>query len=108
MIRQPTSAPPAGDAEREAAERLAIEALGFLARDEELMTRFLAMSGIEAAAIRRAAREPGFLAGVLQFIAAHEPTLLRFCEDIDTPPQRVTRALEALPHGRRNDESWSA
>lgn len=64
---------------REEAEALAIRALGFVAGDPELLPRFLAITGIEAGSIREAAREPGFLAGVLHFILAHEPTLLRFC-----------------------------
>ena len=61
------------------AEAIAISALGFIASDPELLPRFLAITGIEASAIRRAASEPGFLAGVLQFIVAHEPTLLALC-----------------------------
>jgi hypothetical protein len=84
---------------RENAEALAIQALGFVAADPELLPRFLAISGIEAQAIRQAAREPGFLAGVLQFILAHEPTLLRFAEETGIPPQQVSAALRALPFG---------
>ncbi len=92
--------------DRENAEALAIEALGFIASDPELLPRFLAITGIEAQAIRQAAREPGFLAGVLQFIAAHEPTLLQFSEQTGTPPQAVTAALRALPFGdERHDRS---
>jgi len=87
---------------RENAEALAIQALGFVAADPELLPRFLAITGIEASAIRRAAREPGFLAGVLQFVVAHEPTLLRFSEESGIPPHLVTAALQALPFG---DES---
>ncbi|MCX7305357.1 MAG: DUF3572 domain-containing protein [Hyphomicrobiales bacterium] len=84
---------------QEGAEALAIRALGFIAADPELLQRFLAITGIEAASIRNAAREPGFLAGVLQFIAAHEPTLLRFAEETGTPPTDVSAALRALPFG---------
>jgi hypothetical protein len=84
---------------REKAEELAIRALAFVASDHELLPRFLAISGIEASGIREAAREPGFLAGVLQFIAAHEPTLLHFCEESGTPPGSISAALHALPFG---------
>ena len=84
---------------RENAEALAIRALGFVAADPELLPRFLARSGIEAHSIRQAAREPGFLAGVLQFIAAHEPTLMRFSEESGVLPQQITAALRALPFG---------
>jgi hypothetical protein len=83
----------------ENAEALAIQALGFIAADPELMPRFLAITGIEVGSIRQAADEPGFLAGVLQFIAAHEPTLLRFAEETGTRPGDVAAALRALPFG---------
>ena len=83
----------------DAAEQMAIAALSFVAADPVLMPRFLAISGIEAAQIRRAAREPGFLAGVLQFLMAHEPTLAAFCEASDIAPARVAAALRALPFG---------
>ena len=81
------------------AESLAIQALGFVAADPELLPRFLAITGIEAHSIRQAAGEPGFLAGVLNFILAHEPTLMRFSEETGIPPARVGAALRALPFG---------
>jgi hypothetical protein len=82
-----------------AAEELAVEALAFIASDPRLLPRFLAITGIEAADIRRAAATPGFLAGVLQFIAAHEPTLMAFAEASGRDPASVTRAIGALPFG---------
>ena len=81
------------------AESLAIQAFGFVASDPELLPRFLAITGIEAQSIRQAAGEPGFLAGVLNFILAHEPTLMRFSEETGIPPARVGAALRALPFG---------
>ncbi|TYR33843.1 DUF3572 family protein [Mesorhizobium microcysteis] len=82
-----------------AAEQLAISALAFVASDPALLPRFLALSGIDAGQIRLAAGEPGFLAGVLQFILAHEPTLAAFCESTQTEPAHVSAALRALPFG---------
>ena len=90
-------APPRPD--REFAEAMAVQALGFVASDPELLPRFLALSGIEASQIRDAAREPGFLAGVLQFVLAHEPTLLAFCEASGNRPADVSASLKALPFG---------
>lgn len=89
---------------REEAETIAVKALAFVAADPELLPRFLAITGIEANSIRRAAAEPGFLAGVLQFILAHEPTLLRFAEETGTPPAAVGKALRALPLGDDDHE----
>ena len=49
-----------------------------------------------------AAREPGFLAGVLQFVANHEPTLLSFAESAGIKPQTVMDAMRALPLGNED------
>ncbi|MFP1631379.1 DUF3572 domain-containing protein [Zhengella sp. ZM62] len=83
----------------EDARALAVAALGFVAGDERLLPRFLAMSGIEAGQIRAAAAEPGFLAGVLGFILAHEPTLMAFCEASGNRPDAVAAAQRLLPGG---------
>lgn len=89
---------------RASAEALAVQALGFVASDPELLQRFLAVTGIEAQQIRRAAMEPGFLAGVLQFILAHEPTLLRFSEEAGIAPGEIGKAARALPLGNEDHE----
>lgn len=78
---------------------MAIAALGFIAADGELLPRFLAITGIEAGSIRAAAQEPGFLAGVLHFIVAHEPTLIAFAETAGIAPSAVLGAMRALPQG---------
>jgi len=89
--------------ERSEAENIAISALTFIASDSELLPRFLNLSGINASEVRQAAETPGFLAGVLQFLLSHEPTLLAFCQATETPPQRVVSALRSLPFG---EERW--
>ena len=81
------------------AEALAIRALAFIAADATLLPRFLALTGIEAKDVRAAASEPGFLAGVLQFILAHEPTLMQFAADAGIDPADIARACRALPFG---------
>lgn len=81
------------------AEAIAIEALGFIAGDPALLPRFLSITGIEIQSIRRAATKSGFLAGVLQFICAHEPTLLQFSESSGIAPSEIVAAQQALPLG---------
>ena len=58
------------------AESLAIGALSFIASDPELLHRFLALTGLQPSQIREAARESGFLAGVLDFLMDHELSLI--------------------------------
>lgn len=77
-------------------EALAVEALQYVAGDPRQLERFLAMSGIDASDIRRAAGQPGFLAGVLDFLLGHEPTLLAFSAEAGIAPERVARARQAL------------
>ncbi len=83
----------------EMAEAIAIQALSYLSGEPELMSRFLAITGIEAAHIREAAREPHFFAGVLQFFLAHEPTLLAFSGASGIEPSDIAAAYRALPGG---------
>lgn len=85
---------------RDEAEQIAIHALSFIAGNHELLSRFLAVTGISDRHIRRAAQEPGFLAGVLQFVLAHEPTLEHFCAESGIEPARVAAAPAVLPFGR--------
>ncbi|MBX3577879.1 MAG: DUF3572 domain-containing protein [Rhizobiaceae bacterium] len=98
MIR-PISPNARSTAAADEAERIAIEALAFVAGDPELLPRFLALTGIAPESIRTAAREPGFLAGVLQFVLAHEPTITAFAEQSGIAPARIAAALPALPTG---------
>jgi hypothetical protein len=81
---------------RETAEMLAIQALAFIAEDPEHLSRFLGMTGIEAGQIRAAAREEGFLAGVLEHMLADENLLIRFAESAGVDPADIARARKAL------------
>ncbi len=85
---------------RETAESLAIEALSFLAAEPARLGRFLALSGIGPDQLRSASREPGFLAGILDHIAADEPLLLLFAGHVQCDPLEVLGA-QALLSGRR-------
>jgi hypothetical protein len=81
---------------RETAEMLAIQALAFIAEEPEQLNRFLGMSGIDADDIRAAAREPAFLAGVLEHMLADESLLIAFAESAGIEPREIARARSAL------------
>ena len=85
--------------ERAAAEALAVAALAFIAGEPERLGRFLAMSGI-AESIRTAAREPQFLLGVLDYLAADEQLLIAFAAENAIPPGAVMEARGTIA-GRR-------
>ena len=81
---------------REHAETLAITALSFLAEEPERLGVFLSLSGIGPEAVRDAAREPEFLAGVLDHILGDETLLLAFAEAAGLDPADIARARHAL------------
>lgn len=71
---------------------VAIQVLAWLADEPDLLSRFLALSGLSHDDLRHSATEPGFLAGLLDFIMGHEPTLLAFCQASGFPPETVAAA----------------
>ncbi len=85
--------------DREAAEALAIQALNFLATEPERLGRFLALSGLGPESIRTAAREPGFLAGVLAHLGEDESLLVAFAAEAGVKPAAVDRARRLLIGG---------
>ena len=81
---------------RDAAQALAVGALAFLAAEPERIGRFLAETGIGPEAIRAAAREPQFLAGVLDHLSGNETLLVAFAQHAAVEPIEIDRAREAL------------
>ncbi|MGB6349998.1 MAG: DUF3572 domain-containing protein [Pseudolabrys sp.] len=81
---------------REQAEGLAIQALTFIAGDGERLGRFLAVTGIGPAEIRSAAHEPGFLAGVLEYLASDDGLIAAFASEAGIDPTDIDRALTML------------
>lgn len=77
-------------------EDVAIRALGHIAADGERLARFLARTGIGPETLRQAAREPGFLAQVLDFIGEDDASLMAFAANEGLSPESVARARLAL------------
>ncbi len=80
----------------EAAEMLAIQALGFIAEDNDRLAGFLAATGIPAEEIRAAAGAPDFLAGVLEHMLGDESLLIAFALTAGIDPAEIARARSAL------------
>lgn len=80
----------------DAAEALAIQALTFIAADGERLGRFLAVTGIGPAEIRAAAREPRFLAGVLDYLASDERLAAEFSTEAGFGRSDIAKAYAAL------------
>lgn len=83
------------------AEATAIAILGWLAGEPELLSRFLALTGVAPSEVRNAVGDPGFLTGLVDFLMSHEPTLLAFSAATGIQPESVVHAHAILsgPHG---------
>jgi hypothetical protein len=84
----------------DAAELLALQALGWLAGNDALLAQFLAASGASLADMSGAAGDPAFLASVLDFVLSDDASVIAFC---DATGHRYTDPLTArafLPGGQ--------
>jgi hypothetical protein len=95
----PSKRPNPGPAIKNAedAQTVALKAVAFLAADEELLPRFVALTGSGLDEIRSRIGDPSFLGGVLDFILADEPTLLAFVEAEQLAPETPMAARHKLP-----------
>ena len=80
----------------ENAEMLAVQALAFIAEDENRLGGFIASTGVAPQSIRDAARSADFLAGVLEHMLADETLLIAFAETAGIDPGEVARARQKL------------
>ena len=92
MLKEPRTDPPA--------EEIAARALAFLAQDMDRLGRFLALSGLDPASIREAAREPHFLPSVLDHLLTDERLLLEFADAERLRPETVAEARRRLGRDR--------
>mgnify|MGYP001029110203 FL=1 len=73
----------------ESAELVALQALGWLASDEDLLPVFLGTSGASVEDLKTQATDATFLAAVLDFITMDDAWVMRFCDagnlKYDTP-----------------------
>jgi len=95
----PDSAP--SKARRERAESIAIQALGFFAQDPDRLGNFLAETGLGPDSLRDAAKQPAFLAGVLDHLMRDEAVLLAFALSANVEPNAIVRA-----HADLGGRSW--
>ncbi|MCF8467189.1 MAG: DUF3572 domain-containing protein [Sneathiella sp.] len=86
--------------DREKSEILALKALTYVAGDEKRLGWLLTETGLDPRNLSNSADSDEILAGVLDFLLAHEDILIDFCnfEKLDaTSPARARRFLPGAP-----------
>ncbi len=85
--------------QKDAAQTIALQALGWIAASDELFPVFLAATGASLAELRSRAADPLFLAAVLDFLLQEDAWVLDFCSQNSLPPASLQAARAALPGG---------
>ena len=78
------------------AEILALMAMGWTLSDGRRADRLLALTGLDADALRAGVGNRAILAVVLAFLADHEPDLVACAEAIESSPAALIAAKENL------------
>lgn len=91
----------------EAAETLALEAISFIAGDEDLVAGLFDQTGMGGDELRDALGNADTvgqtLAGVLDYLLMNDEWVLNFAEQVNIAPEKVLSARAALPGGQHWD-----
>lgn len=81
------------------AETIALEALGWLAGNDELLPVFLGATGASETDLRTGASDPAFLGSVLDFLTMDDAWVIAFCDSAGFDYSLPLQARQALPGG---------
>ncbi|RRH76942.1 DUF3572 domain-containing protein [Falsigemmobacter faecalis] len=84
---------------RDMAETLALQALGWIAGQDDLFGQFMNATGASRDDLREQAGNAHFLGAVLDFILMEDDRVLRFAEAAGVAPTSPGQARQALPGG---------
>lgn len=85
----------------DAAETLSLQALAWIAGQDDLLVVFLGESGISERDLKESAGSPEVLAAVLDFLMMNDAWVTGFCDSMGLPYDRVAMARAALPGGQQ-------
>lgn len=89
----------------EHAETLGLQALAWLASNDDLLPVFLGSTGFSGAELMQRAGEPELLAAVLDFILMDDAWVVACCNAIGVAYDAPRQARYALPGGQ--EEHWT-
>lgn len=90
---------------QETAETVGLQALAWLAGNDEIFPVFLGSSGASAADLTERAEDPAFLAAVLDFMCMDDAWIKAFCDSAGLGYDQPMRARQALPGG--GEVNWT-
>lgn len=85
---------------QETAETVGLQALAWLAGEDELFQAFLGTTGASTEDVARAAARPEFLGAVLDFLMTEDAHVIAFCDATGHPYTAPMVARAHLPGGQ--------
>jgi hypothetical protein len=85
--------------QREAAETVGMQALAWLAGNDELLPVFMGSTGADLDDLRAGAGDPAFLGSVLDFVMMDDAWVVAFCDAAGLPYATPMQARTVLPGG---------
>ncbi len=81
------------------AELVALQALGWLSAQDDLLMTFIGATGSDLDDVRKRASDPEFLASVMDFILMDDDWVRVFCDEQKLPYDAIQPIRMALPGG---------
>ncbi|MEM7667144.1 MAG: DUF3572 domain-containing protein [Pseudomonadota bacterium] len=78
------------------AQTLALAALGWILEDGDRAERYLSLTGLDPDTLRAGLGNPAVLLSALDFLANHEPDLIRAAEAMAVTPEELIAARQEL------------
>lgn len=78
-------------------EAVALRAVAFVVADEDMLARFVALTGCGGDELRARLADPAFLGGVLDFVLADEATASAFADAEGLSPEALAAVRATLP-----------
>jgi hypothetical protein len=85
--------------QQDSAHVIALQALAWIASDDDRLARLLAESGIDTADLRSHASDPEVLGAVLDHLLGEDQAVMAFCDAHGLPYTAPLAARAALPGG---------
>ncbi len=83
----------------EQADTIALQALSFLVKDDDLLEQFLTHTGLTPQELKNRVRDRELLGGVLDAILINDEVLLGFCNVASLSPKTIILARQTFPGG---------
>ncbi|MEV8465501.1 DUF3572 domain-containing protein [Fluviibacterium sp. DFM31] len=90
---------------RDAAQVVALQAVGFLAATDDLVSVFMGATGIAREDLIAGIETPEVQAAVLDFVLMDDQWVLAFAKETGQPPEAIALARASLPGGE--DRHWT-